>query len=88
VFSIVSRTASHWQEPHDCGLSMDIDIIPDPEYTPQQIVEISVKAEKLGIRAVWSSNYHQHWDSFVSTEDHDGEPGELPHSRLDQERED
>ena len=45
---------------------MDIDIILDPEYTPQQIVEISVKAEKLGIRAVWSSNYHQHWDSFVA----------------------
>lgn len=45
---------------------MDIDIILDPALTPQQIVEIAVEAERLGIRALWSSNYHQDWDGFLS----------------------
>ncbi len=45
---------------------MDINIVLDPEYSPQQIAEIAVKAERVGIRALWSSNYHQHRDAFVA----------------------
>jgi len=45
---------------------MDIDVILDPEYTPAEIREIAVRAEQIGLRAVWSSNYHQYWDSFLS----------------------
>jgi 5,10-methylenetetrahydromethanopterin reductase len=30
------------------------------------MAELAVEAEKLGIRALWSSNYHQHWDGFLS----------------------
>lgn len=45
---------------------MDIDIILQPDMSPSQVAEIAVAAEKLGIRAVWSSNYHQHWDCFLA----------------------
>ncbi len=45
---------------------MDIDIILDPEMTPTAIAELAIEAEKLGIRALWSSNYHQYWDCFLS----------------------
>ncbi len=45
---------------------MDIDIILDPEMSPQAIAELAVAAEKAGIRALWSSNYHQYWDCFIS----------------------
>jgi len=45
---------------------MDVDIILQPDVTPGQMAELAVAAEKLGIRAVWSSNYHQHWDCFLS----------------------
>jgi alkanesulfonate monooxygenase SsuD/methylene tetrahydromethanopterin reductase-like flavin-dependent oxidoreductase (luciferase family) len=45
---------------------LDIDIILEPDVTPSQVAELAVAAEKLGIRALWSSNYHQHWDSFLS----------------------
>lgn len=44
---------------------MDIDIILEADTTPQQMRELAVAAEKLGIRALWSSNYHQFWDPFV-----------------------
>ena len=45
---------------------MDIEIILEPDLTPQQVAEIAVEAEKRGIRALWLSNYHNHWDAFVS----------------------
>ena len=45
---------------------MDINLVLDPDYSPQQIAEIAVKAESVGIRALWSSNYHQHRDAFVA----------------------
>jgi alkanesulfonate monooxygenase SsuD/methylene tetrahydromethanopterin reductase-like flavin-dependent oxidoreductase (luciferase family) len=45
---------------------MDIDIILECDASPQQMVELGVEAERLGIRALWSSNYHQNWDAFIS----------------------
>jgi alkanesulfonate monooxygenase SsuD/methylene tetrahydromethanopterin reductase-like flavin-dependent oxidoreductase (luciferase family) len=45
---------------------VDIDIILEPDVTPAQLAELAVAAEKLGIRALWSSNYHQHWDGFLA----------------------
>lgn len=45
---------------------MDIDIILEPDLTPAQVTELAVAAEKLGIRALWSSNYHQHRDCFLT----------------------
>lgn len=45
---------------------MDIDVILEPDLTPAQVAEIGVEAERLGIRALWSSNYHFHYDAFLS----------------------
>ena len=45
---------------------MDIDIILEPDLTPAQVAEIGVEAERLGIRALWSSNYHFHYDAFLT----------------------
>ena len=45
---------------------MDIDIILDPEMSPRAIAELAVAAEGYGIRALWSSNYHQYWDCYTS----------------------
>jgi 5,10-methylenetetrahydromethanopterin reductase len=45
---------------------MDIDIILDPDMSPDAIAELAVAAEGYGIRALWSSNYHQNWDCYVS----------------------
>jgi len=45
---------------------MDIDIILEPDLSPNQVAEIGVEAERLGIRALWSSNYHFHYDAFLS----------------------
>ena len=45
---------------------MDIDIILECNVTPQQVAELAVQAEKLGIRALWTSNYHQNYDCFMS----------------------
>ena len=45
---------------------MDIDIILEPDLTPQQVTELGQAAEKLGIRALWTSNYFAHWDPFIS----------------------
>jgi len=44
---------------------MDIDIILEADVSPQQFAELSVEAEKLGVRAMWSSNYHQNYDAFL-----------------------
>jgi 5,10-methylenetetrahydromethanopterin reductase len=45
---------------------MDIDIILEPDLTPAQHAELAVEAERLGIRALWSSNYHMHYDAFLA----------------------
>lgn len=45
---------------------MDIDIILEPDVSPAQVAELAVAAEKLGIRALWASNYHQNWDAFMT----------------------
>jgi len=45
---------------------MDIDIILEPDVSPDHVAELAVEAEKLGIRALWSSNYHQNWDGFLA----------------------
>jgi len=45
---------------------LDIDIILEPDITPTQMAEIAVAAEKIGIRALWSSNFHQQWDCFLA----------------------
>jgi alkanesulfonate monooxygenase SsuD/methylene tetrahydromethanopterin reductase-like flavin-dependent oxidoreductase (luciferase family) len=45
---------------------MDIDIILECDVNPQQVAELAIEAEKLGIRALWSSNYHQNWDCFMT----------------------
>jgi 5,10-methylenetetrahydromethanopterin reductase len=45
---------------------MDIDIILECDVSPQQVAELAVEAEKLGVRALWTSNYHQNYDCFMS----------------------
>ena len=45
---------------------MDIEIILEPDLHPNQVAEIAVEAESYGVRALWSSNYHQQWDAFLS----------------------
>jgi len=45
---------------------MDVNIILEPDVSPQQFAELAVEAEKLGVRAIWSSNYHMHYDPFLS----------------------
>ena len=38
---------------------MDIEIILEPDLHPNQVAELAVKAEEYGVRALWTSNYHQ-----------------------------
>lgn len=45
---------------------MDIDIILEPDLTPVQITELGQEAERIGVRALWTSNYFAHWDPFIS----------------------
>jgi alkanesulfonate monooxygenase SsuD/methylene tetrahydromethanopterin reductase-like flavin-dependent oxidoreductase (luciferase family) len=45
---------------------MDIDIILECDVSPSQVAELAVEAEKLGVRALWTSNYHQNYDGFMS----------------------
>ncbi|MCC7259066.1 MAG: LLM class flavin-dependent oxidoreductase [Gammaproteobacteria bacterium] len=45
---------------------MDVDIILEPDMTSGQLVELGQAAERLGIRALWMSNYFAHWDPFVA----------------------
>ena len=45
---------------------MDIDIILECDVSPAEMTALAVEAERLGIRAIWSSNYHQNWDCFLA----------------------
>jgi len=45
---------------------MEVDIILAEDVNPSQLAELAVEAEKMGIRAIWSSNYHQNWDAFLT----------------------
>jgi 5,10-methylenetetrahydromethanopterin reductase len=45
---------------------MDFDIILECDVSPEQFKELAIAAEKLGIRAIWSSNYHQNYDAFMA----------------------
>lgn len=45
---------------------MQIDIILEPSLKPAQVAEIAVEAERLGVRTLWHSNYHQNPDGFVA----------------------
>ncbi|HJP39601.1 MAG: LLM class flavin-dependent oxidoreductase [Gammaproteobacteria bacterium] len=45
---------------------MDIDIIIAEDVNPSRLAELAVEAERMGIRAIWSSNYHQNWDAFLT----------------------
>jgi alkanesulfonate monooxygenase SsuD/methylene tetrahydromethanopterin reductase-like flavin-dependent oxidoreductase (luciferase family) len=45
---------------------LDIDINLEPDLSPQALAELAVEAEKLGVRALWSSNFHQDWDAFLT----------------------
>lgn len=45
---------------------MDIDIIIECDVNPSQVAELAVESEKLGIRALWTSNYHQNYDCFMA----------------------
>lgn len=45
---------------------MEIEVILEPDVRPEQVAELAVAAEQYGIRALWHSNYHAHWDAFVT----------------------
>lgn len=44
---------------------MQIDIILEPDLTPEQVTELAVAAENYGFRTLWHSNYHQNPDAFM-----------------------
>ena len=45
---------------------MKIDIILEPDLTPEEICDLGLLAESYGIDSVWTSNYFAHWDPFIS----------------------
>jgi len=45
---------------------VEIDLILEPDLSPDQIVDLGMAAETYGIRAIWTSNYFAHWDGFMS----------------------
>ena len=45
---------------------MDIEINLEPDLHPDEFAELAVAAEEYGVRAIWSSSYHQNWDPFLS----------------------
>jgi 5,10-methylenetetrahydromethanopterin reductase len=44
---------------------MDIELILDSDWNPQQVAEIAVEAEKAGVRTIWHSNITNTWDPFI-----------------------
>jgi 5,10-methylenetetrahydromethanopterin reductase len=44
---------------------MDIEIILDSDWNPEQVAEIAVEAEKIGVRTIWHSNITNTWDAFI-----------------------
>jgi 5,10-methylenetetrahydromethanopterin reductase len=65
------RALQQYQSPKPCGqprrqFNVDVDLILEPNLTPDQISELGQEAEKYGIRAIWTSNYFAHWDAFIS----------------------
>ena len=45
---------------------MKIDIILEPDLTPEEICDLGLLAENYGVDSVWTSNYFSHWDPFIS----------------------
>ncbi len=45
---------------------MNIEIILDPNLTPEQLAEIAVVAERGGVRTLWHSNFPSTWDAFIA----------------------
>ncbi len=45
---------------------MKIDIILEPDLTPEEICDLGLMAENYGVDSVWTSNYFSHWDPFIS----------------------
>lgn len=45
---------------------MDIDIILEPDVTPDQIKELGLLAESAGVHRLWAQNYAQGRDAFLS----------------------
>jgi len=45
---------------------MKIDLILDPDLSPQEVSELGLLAERYGFRAVWTSNYPSSRDPFIS----------------------
>jgi len=47
-------------------LKLDIDIILEPDVTPDQIRELGLLAESVGVHRLWAQNYAQGRDAFLS----------------------
>ena len=45
---------------------MDLDLVLDPATPHDDVLAVCLEAERLGLRAVWASNYHQDRDPFLS----------------------
>ncbi len=45
---------------------MDIDIVLEPDFTPDELAELCALAENYGIRTVWASNFESSRDVFMS----------------------
>ncbi len=45
---------------------MRIDVILDPDLSPQEVTELGLLAEQLGLGAVWTSNYPNSRDPFIN----------------------
>jgi alkanesulfonate monooxygenase SsuD/methylene tetrahydromethanopterin reductase-like flavin-dependent oxidoreductase (luciferase family) len=50
----------------DSAEKMRIDVILDPDLSPQRVTELGLLAEECGLRAVWTSNYPSSRDPFIN----------------------